>query len=201
MEKTATFTIGAELLKESELGVAFAGEEYRNPLLTWIKLLFTDDQPNSNKQGVNQKEFPNLIRSISYMPIKANYNDKEGLGGHDGAVQIGVLKAGQQEANAVVAVGALYNDEFAEITEFIRSEFTNGNSVRFSWELRYKDEEVDTAGVTWLKGVTTKAVTAVKNPAYNDRTPLISISSLLESIDRELVNRGVSLSEKTKKRE
>lgn len=165
--------------------------EYTNPLLTWIKLIFADDQPNANKQGIKQEEFPNLISSMSYMPIKANYSSEEaGIQGHTGAVQIGVLKEGQQQGNKVVAVGALYNDEFPDVVEFFKKETSEGRAVNFSWEIRYKDSKVE-KDVEWLVGTTTKAITAVKSPAYEGRTPLVSISSFdfVKAIDDELRKR------------
>lgn len=188
--KKATFI--AELKSIDDLAEAGISDEYRNPLLTWVKLVFADDQPNANHQGIKQEEFPNLIRSMAFMPIKTNYSSSEAdLQGHDGAAQIGVLKEGQQEANKVVAVGALWNDEFPEVIDFFKNEIAEGRSVEFSWEIRYKDSEQDDE-VEWLKEITTRAITAVKTPAYEGRTPLVSISSFdfVKAIDDELKKRG-----------
>lgn len=187
--KEAKFS--ATLAFVENLAEAGIPDEYRNPLLTWIKLIFADDQPNANNQGIKQDEFPNLIRSMSYMPIKANYSQEEsGVQGHADAVQIGVLKEGQQEGNKVVAVGALYNDEFPDVVDFFKNETSEGRVVNFSWEIRYRDSSIEDE-VEWLTGTTTKAVTAVKSPAYNGRTPLVSISSfdLVKAIDDELRKR------------
>jgi hypothetical protein len=190
--KETKFIVSAELMSENDL--ALAGEEYKNPLLTWIKMIFADSKPNSNNQGINVDEFPNLIKSMSYMPIKAQYTAESGLGGHDDAVQIGVIKAGQQQADKVLAVGALYNDEHPQVVEYFKNEFASGGRVDFSWEIRYKDSAIDN-GTEWLKQVTTKAVTAVKNPAYQGRTPLLSISTddLIKAIDEELKSRGITV--------
>ena len=187
----ASFKLQLQFL---DLALATSEEEYRNPLLTHIKLIFADDKPNKNKEGISQEEFPNLIRSMTLMPIKANYSSEEGLAGHDGAVQIGVIKAGQQEGNKIVAIGALYNDEYPEVINFFKKEAAEGRSIEFSWELRYKDaEEID--GVSWLRNTSTKAITAVKHPAYDGRTPLLSLSNIratefLEAIDKELKRRA-----------
>lgn len=182
MEKTTTFKISAELID----GIAFAEDgDYKNPLLTFVQLVFTDDKPNKNNQGVPQSEFDNLIRSMAYMPIKAEFDEKQGFGGHDDAIQVGVIKGGQQQGNKVVAVGALYNDEFPDVVEFFKNEFASKKPVEFSWELRYTYSDTD-KDIEWLRGLTTKAITAVSNPAYDGRTQLISLSSLIESIDKEL---------------
>jgi len=183
------------LMFVDNLAEAGVPDEYKNPLLTWIKLVFADDQPNANNQGIKQSEFPNLIKSMSYMPIKANYNPEEvNVQGHDDAIQIGVLREGQQEGNKVVAIGALYNDEFPDVVSFFKTETSEGRAVNFSWEIRYKDSEMEN-DVEWLVGTTTKAITAVKFPAYDGRTPLVSISSfaLMEAIDEELKKRKIGV--------
>jgi len=189
MEKKAIFN--AKLAFIDNLAAAGIPDEYKNPLLTWVKLIFADDKPNANSQGIKQEEFTNLIKSMSYMPIKANY-DSEGstVEGHSDAVQIGVLKEGQKEANRIVAVGALYNDEFPDIVEFFKKEMNDGKAVNFSWEIRYKDSAIEN-DTEWLVGTTTKAITAVKSPAYEGRTPLLSISSfdLIKAIDDKLKSR------------
>ena len=91
-----------------------------------------------------------------------------------------------------MAVGALYNDEFPDIVDFFKKEMSDGNAVDFSWEIRYKDSETDDDDIEWLTGTTTKAITAVQNPAYEGRTPLVSISSFdfVKAIDDELRKRG-----------
>jgi hypothetical protein len=182
----------AQLSFVENLAEAGIPDEYKNPLLTWVKIVFADDQPNANEQGIKQDEFSNLIKSMSYMPIKANYKADSGLEGHDGASQIGVIKEGQQEANKIVAIGALYDDEFPDVVKFFKDEISEGRSVDFSWEIRYKESEEED-GVEWLKETTTKAITAVKTPAYEGRTPLVSISSFdwLHAIDDELKRRKV----------
>jgi len=180
----------AKLAFIDNLAEAGIPEEFRNPLLTWIKLIFADDQPNANKQGIKQDEFPNLISSMSYMPIKADYEEEAGVKGHTGAIQIGVIKQGQQEGNRIVAVGALYNDEVPNVVDFFKNEMAEGRAVNFSWEIRYKDSKIED-DTEWLTGTTTKAVTAVKSPAYDGRTPMVSISSfdLIKAIDDELRRR------------
>lgn len=191
MEKRADFIINLNFIEEKDLALAGISDLYRNPLLTWVKFVFTDDQPNANKQGISQEEFPNLIKSMNYMPIKANFDGDAGLEGHAEATIIGVIKQGQHEANKILAIGALYNDEHPEVIEFFKKELAEGRSVGFSWEIRYKESE-NKNDVEWLKGTTTKAVTTVKNPAYEGRTSLVSISAIdiIKQIEEELKLRG-----------
>lgn len=181
----------AKLSFVENLAEAGIPEEYKNPLLTWIKLVFADDQPNANNQGIKQDEFPNLIKSMSYMPIKANYSPEEAdVQGHVDATQIGVIKEGQQEANKIVAIGALYNDESPDVVDFFKREMSEGRAVDFSWEIRYKNSTIED-DIEWLADTTTKAITAVKSPAYDGRTPLVSISAfdLFNEIEEELKRR------------
>ena len=106
------------------------------------------------------------------------------------ATQIGVIKEGQQQGNKIVAIGALYNDEFPDVVDFFKSEMSEGKTVNFSWEIRYKNSNIEN-DTEWLSGTTTKAITAVKSPAYEGRTPLVSISSfdLVKALDDELKKR------------
>jgi len=189
-DKETKFTLSLDLIEDSELAQAGIPDEYKNPLLTWVRFIFTDDLPNANNQGISQDEFLNLIKSMSYMPIKADFDSEFGLEGHSEAHIIGVIKGGQQQANKVVTIGAIYHDEFPDIVDFFKREMAEGGTVDFSWEIRYKDSE-EKDGVEWLKDVTTKAVTAVQHPAYQGRTPLVSISAkdLVQLIDEELKDR------------
>jgi len=189
-DKETKFTLSLNLIEDGDLALAGIPDEYKNPLLTWVRFVFTDDQPNANKQGISQDEFPNLIKSMAYMPIKADFDSEFGLEGHSEARIIGVIKGGQQQANQVVTIGAIYHDEFPDIVDFFKKELAEGGRVDFSWEIRYKDSE-EKDNVEWLKEVTTKAVTAVQHPAYDGRTPLVSISAkdLMQLIDEELRER------------
>jgi hypothetical protein len=191
--KETVLNISLNFIEEKDLAQAGIPDEYKNPLLTWVRFVFTDDKPNANRQGISQDEFPNLIKSMAYMPIKANFDSEFGLEGHSDARIIGVIKAGQQEGDKVVAVGAIYHDEFPDVVDFFKKEMSEGNRVDFSWEIRYKDSE-EKDGVEWLKSITTKAVTAVQHPAYEGMTPLVSISAkdLIQLIDDELKDRKVT---------
>ncbi len=192
MNETANFILKAELIEGTAL--AALGEKYKNPLLTWVRLVFADDKPNANKQGISQEEFPNLIKSMVHMPIKANYADS-GLEGHSGASIVGVIKEGQQQGNKIFTIGALYNDEYPDVVDFFKKEIAEGRQVDFSWEIRFKDA-IAKDGVEWLSGTTTKAITAVKNPAYEGRTPLLDVASvqdLISAIDEELKIREVKV--------
>jgi len=187
---SATFNVKVELLNELDKAVA----AYKNPLLTGVRLIFTDDQPNANKQGIKKSEFSHLVESMTNMPIKAHY-DENGLGGHDDTIGIGVITNGEIRDNTLVATGALWSDEFPDLIEHFKTKIAEGTPPEFSWEVRYRDSEIDDNGTEWLTDVTTKAITAVRFPAYEGRTPMIAISSLVQAISEELESRGVSNNE------
>jgi hypothetical protein len=130
--KSAGFVLKLEqIYNKAQAGVS----KNPNPLLTWVQLIFADDEPNANSQGIKQEEFASLIDSMKFMPIKACYTAESGLGGHDNAVQIGVITEGQQQGNKIVAIGALYNDEYPEIVEFFKEEIASERPINFSWRL------------------------------------------------------------------
>ena len=60
--KDATFS--AKLTIIEDMAVAGLPAEYKNPLLTWVKLVFADDQPNANKQGIGKDEGADYFRKI-----------------------------------------------------------------------------------------------------------------------------------------
>jgi len=174
MDKEAKFNLSLNFLDKA--AAAELGDEYTNPLLSPVELVFTDDQPNANSQGISQDEFDNLLRSMKFMPIKANFDSEAGLGGHADATIIGLIKNGVRDGNKLVAQGALYKDEYPNIIDYFKSEVNEGRAIDFSWEIRYREAEV-ADDVEWLKDTTTKAITAVQDPAYEGRTSLLTISS------------------------
>jgi hypothetical protein len=190
-ETAAVFSLNLSFIDGSDLASAGVPEDYKNPLLTFVQLVFTDDKPNANKQGIKQAEFGNLTKSMTYMPIKAKFDPEEGVAGHADASIVGVIKTGHHEGDKVVAIGALYRDEYPELIDYFKKQVADGNKVDFSWEVRYKDSEIDGEGVEWLKGTTTKAITAVRNPAYQGRTPLVAISAIdfVNQINQEITRR------------
>jgi len=191
MDKSASFEVSVEFL--DKVSLAEVGEDYNNPLLSFVQLVFTDDKPNLNNQGVKQAEFDNLLTSMQYMPIKVNFDPIIKVQGHSNADVVGVIKSGKKDGDKLVAFGALFKEEFPDVIDYFKQTVSDGGQIDFSWEIMYKDAEV-VDGVEWLKGTTTKAITAVANPAYGGRTPLLSISSteLLEAINKELEERGVA---------
>jgi hypothetical protein len=150
---------------------AMAEESNKNPNLTWIRFVFTDDQPNGNSQAVSQIEYPNIISTISHIPIKANYTPGIGLGGHDDTDIVGFVHKGQQESNKILGTGAIWNSEYPELIEYFKKELAEGRGINFSWELQYSNSE-KINGIEYLKGVIPTAMTAVKYPAYEGRTQL-----------------------------
>jgi hypothetical protein len=142
----------------------------------WLKFVFTDDEPNLNSQGVAEDEFENLIKTGAHKPFK------KALGSlaedHANAVPIGTIAAMRQEGNQIVAIASIWQEEFPEEAELIRTAYAAKQKLGVSWEIFYKDTEVDDKGTSWLKECSTRAATLVGNPAYGNRTPILAVAAV-----------------------
>ena len=120
MDNYAIFSLNLEFLD--------AQAEYHSPLVTPIRLVFTDDQPNTNGMGIKQEEFPQLLKSMKHMPIKANFSTEFGaLGGHDKSIPIGLIKKGEQQGNKVIAEGAIWKEECPELIDYFKQSYAVGS--------------------------------------------------------------------------
>jgi hypothetical protein len=160
-----------------------------HPYQSQLRFVFTDFGANANKQGVRKEEAANIISTSKYMPVKVNF-DGELVYGHKGAIPVGPILNMREESGVLVADAILWRDEFPELATYLStaSATEGAASVNFSWELYYKDSEIDEAGVEWLSGVTVAGATIVDNPAYRGRTHLITmaeegVATRLESVE------------------
>lgn len=164
---------------KSEMGEAFASFML-NPTVTWAKFILTDDRTNGNGERVPKEEFANLIRSGIHMPVKMVLGE---IQGHPESKPLGTithLKQVQKEdgSSAIVALAALWGKERPADVEFIKARFAEKKPVDVSWEILYETETInDETHSTDLHGTVLKAATIVGNPAYEGRTPFLSIAS------------------------
>lgn len=189
-ENIAKFSV--QLLSEDdlkvELGEAFSSI-FVSPAVTWTKFVLTDSQPNANNQRVPKEEFPNLINTGKFMPIKMAQG--EIADGHDAAAPLGVMTHLKEEGETVVALAALWSRERPADIEYIKTLLSNGAPVNVSWEILYGDYSLTEAGIMDLKDVTLRAATIVGMPAYQGRTPVLAIAAkkwskaFLESLPNE----------------
>jgi hypothetical protein len=168
--RTASYEILAQTPNQLEAQAALFGDH-----VMWLKFVFTDDGANANKQGIKRDEFPNIVKTGRLKPFKkavGSFGD-----GHDGALPIGVIADLTEVENRIEGVAAIWEREFPDDAEQIRLAYASGEPMNISWELYYQDEEIDDKGVSWLKGVATRAATMVNVPAYAGRTPILALAA------------------------
>lgn len=173
---------------------------FEHPGLRQMKFIFCDDKPNFNKQGIEQEDFAAIAMSAVGTPIKMKYvmkrkrtglaaQDGGDIGGHESSIPIGFIKAMTERklddgTNQLIADAVLFAEEYPEEVDFLEKAFAAKKAPGVSWELKHSEEKsVVRDGVTWLKGLITKAASIVKNPAYGDRTAILALAS-----DRNLSN-------------
>lgn len=152
-----------------------------NPTVTWAKFVLTDDKRNANGQRIPKDEFPNLMRSGVYMPLKMAVGEINR--GHENSKPLGVIThlkelATQDGSSALVALAALWTQERPSDVTYIKDRFASNQPVNVSWEILYTtdsfNQEQDSID---LHGTTLKAATIVGDPAYQGRTPFLSVSA------------------------
>ena len=162
--------------------------------LAWVKFVFTDDKPNGNKQGIPREEFDNIVRTGLFKPVKG----LSPSGSHSQALPVGTIAQLSVEEDKILGVASLWEAEYPEFIESIRALAARGEKPQLSWEIIYRDSEIDSDGVEWLKGCIAKAITIVDNPAYAGRTPILAIAEQGDTMDeklKELEQTNASLAE------
>lgn len=170
-----------------------------NPLLTRVEFVFSDFKPNGNKEGLPRTEAENIIKTGRFTPVKISFNGVKPAG-HDNFVPVGFIDNLRIEEDLIVGESFIWNYEYPEVVNYLKTSFAEQEPAQFSWELFHKSYSLDTDGVRWLHDCTVQAVAIVDRPAYNGRTHLVaiaekrSVQALLE--EREsLVNRLAHLNE------
>jgi hypothetical protein len=146
-----------------------------DPHRTIVELILTDFLPNKNKQCIPETEAENILASALGMPLKIKLTEA-GEEGHAGSYPIGVLQKVFLRDNKVFAECTIWPVEFPEEDTYLRSATAEGRELYTSWEVFYEESYYDTENIEYLKGVRVSATTIVKNPAYGQRTPILSIA-------------------------
>lgn len=179
METPFTFNTKLELVENSsEAALGY------NPLHTWAKFILTDDTPNLNGQRIPQSEFINLIRTGAFAPIKMASGKINP--GHDEAIPLGVITNLKEEDNMIIGLAALWGREREADVNLLKTYKQEGKDLDLSWEIFYHDSEVDDNGVESLHGCILRAATLVGLPAYDGRTPILSVASLETSEEKNV---------------
>lgn len=192
--KTAQFLTDFNLETEAEASVNIGGRA------NWIKFIVTDDIPNGNNQKIPREEFPNIIKTGMFMPIKMALGSIEN--GHNDAFPLGTITNLKESENKVEGLGMLWSKERPDDIEMIGSKTKEGKLPQLSWEVSYTDSLVDESGVESLQGVALNAVCVVGMPAYAGRTPIVAFASQKsnsEEISVEELEQFKSLLEEARK--
>lgn len=168
-----------QLVQEDEEVFASIG---LNPTITLIKFILTDDKPNNNGIRIPKEEFPNLISTGLYMPLKMAQGEP---GDHEEAFPIGVITHLKEVADKVRGLAVLWNMERTFDIDLIRERYSNDQPLNISWEILHKDSFMED-DVENLTGVYLRAATLVDIPAYGGRTQVTEvISSEEDNIPKE----------------
>jgi hypothetical protein len=158
--------------------ICLAEEAIANPFLKEIFLILTDFEPNANGDGIPRSEAENIIKTSRLTPIKIAADEKS-YGGHTGAHPVGaIIESFMDNHNGKDVIKArafIWKDEYPAIYDLVKSQASEGNFIGTSWEVYYTHAEEE-KGVRWLRDVTFAGTCIVDNPAYGDRTPLLSVA-------------------------
>lgn len=173
------------LMEENTLqpSATFQGYLYRvaeaaNPLQTELTFCLTDFQPNKNGQAIPRTEAENIIRTVQNMPIKIRPGAVGKLG-HNGARPIGPIVSAWEDGDKVMASALIWNKEFPDETDFLKTAYAENITVGTSWEL-YFGTATNESGVEWLHDITMSGSCIVDDPAYGARTSILAIAEEIE---------------------
>jgi hypothetical protein len=109
------------------------------------------------------------------MPIKM----AQGLirAGHEFSVPIGTITGLIERENRVEGIAALWSREYPEEVKILEDMSSAGEKPQISWEILYKDS-INDEGIESLQDTQLTAATVVGLPAYNGRTPILSMASI-----------------------
>lgn len=174
----ANFTANL-VFAEQEAQAALAS----NPSLKWAKFIFTDDKPNGNKQRIPKDEFPNILKTGIYMPIKMASGKIED--GHEYAEPLGTITHLKEEEDKVMGLAAFWTAEREDDINRLKTMADRENNPQLSWEVWYEESTIDEDGIEDLHGCVVRASTIVGRPAYQGRTPILAMSAQTTSNEDE----------------
>ena len=167
-----------ELISKDEVieqfGESAASTVSTDQVITWAKLILTDDKPNENNERIPSEEFDNLIKTGSFKPVKMAAGEIRD--GHDGAIPIGVITNLTKDGNKVVALAALWNHERNDDVALVKDMVNSGKPVNVSWEILYGKSRIKD-GISDLLDTVLRAATIVGLPAYAGRTQLLAVAA------------------------
>lgn len=165
------------LVDNDELDQVAEASVLKNPAVSWVKFVLTDDQPNANRQRVSQEEFDNLINTGIFMPLKMAQGSIKP--GHESSEPLGVITHLKKSGNKIIGLATLWAKERKSDIALLKELSRQKKPIDISWEILYEDsklsEEFD--GVSDLLNTSLKAATIVGNPAYQGRTQILAMAA------------------------
>lgn len=169
-------------MKNIFLDGSFAEISVKNtahPGLRTAKIIYCDDQPNSNGYGVEYEDFPDLENTLIGTPVKIKFVGT-GPSGHKGSIPIGhitqVSEAEVAGVHQLIVDALLFADDYPDEIEYLDTAFAEGKAPGVSFEVTYHDSVLKN-GIQWIKGLVARAATFVRSPAYGDRTALLALAA------------------------
>ena len=149
-----------------------------------------DWKPNNNNQAVAKSEKNSIVSTALFQPLKINFNGD--VQGHRGAIPIGpivsVIDTADGEEEVLVAEAIVWDEEFPDITAYLKKRTAEDNPVGQSWELYFKNSYLDDNKIEWLQDCVFSAACLVDNPAYGPtRTRILSVAEDLNKTENREV--------------
>ena len=161
--------------------IASIQEDFAHPGLKHLLVVFCDDKPNENGQGVAYEDFADIKKTAIGTPVKMRFLGN-GVGGHVGSIPIGFIqnmheKELEDGTHQLVAEAILFASEYPDEVQYLSESHAAGTAPGISWELSHTQPSILKDGIQWLKGLITRAATFVRDPAYGNRTAILAMAS------------------------
>jgi len=175
--------------------------DINHPFIKEIEVVLTDFEPNANSEGISRAEIDNVIRTSKLTPIKISVSES-GYGGHTGAHPVGAITEAYvdtyQGRDVIMGRAFIWKDQYPAVYELLKARADENEFIGTSWEVYYSSAE-EVEGIRWLKDVVFAGTCIVDNPAYGNRTPLLSVAEekeKMEELKKQIEELTASLAEK-----
>lgn len=155
-----------------------------HPGLRTVRIVYLDDQPNSNGYGVKYEDFPQIMDTIVGTPLKMRFMGA-GVAGHAGSIPVGhitsAMEAEVDGVHQIIIDGILYADDYPDEVDWLEAQLEESKkdpskTPGVSFEMSYHESILEN-GVNWIKGLVARAATFVRTPAYGNRTALLALAA------------------------
>lgn len=177
--------------------------DINHPFIKEIEVVLTDFEPNANGEGISRSEIDNVIRTSRLTPIKISVSES-GYGGHTGAHPVGAITEAfvdtYEGRDVIMGRAFIWKDQYPAVYDLLKTRADENEFIGTSWEVYYTSAE-EVNGINWLKDVVFAGTCIVDNPAYGNRTPLLSVAEekeKMEELKKQIEELTAALAEKEK---